>query len=176
MFGLLNDLKKYESKNLKKIKSKVEALTNAGKLYNNRDNVIKAFENKVFPFSDGFQKKKESGMSDKLLQNWVKVGKKRLDRIKNQIQKAKDNNLQARPERGSPIYLNEPYKLIQDIEHGKITHEEVLRRITNIRNDIKILDNLDNFNENQDKVLNAYFMVDEIFTGELKWYKLIDDK
>ena len=112
MFGLLNDLKKYESKNLKKIKSKVETLTNAGKLYNNRDNVIKAFENKVFPFSVGFQKKKESGMSDKLLQNWVKVGKKRLDRIKNQIQKAKDNNLQARPERGSPIYLNEPYKLI----------------------------------------------------------------
>ena len=25
---------------------------------NNRDNVIKAFENRAFPFSDGFQKKK----------------------------------------------------------------------------------------------------------------------
>ena len=34
---------------------------------NNRDNVIKAFENRAFPFSDGFQKKKESAMSDKSL-------------------------------------------------------------------------------------------------------------
>ena len=58
MFGLLNDLKKYESKNLKKIKSKEETLTNTGKLYNNRDNVIKTFENKVFPFSDGLKKKR----------------------------------------------------------------------------------------------------------------------
>ena len=32
-------------------------------------------------------------MSDKSLPNWVKVGKRRFDRIKNQIQKAKDNNL-----------------------------------------------------------------------------------
>ena len=31
--------------------------TKAEKLYNNRDNVIKAFENRVFSFEDGFQKK-----------------------------------------------------------------------------------------------------------------------
>ena len=31
--------------------------TKAEKLYNNRDNVIKAFENRVFSFKDGFQKK-----------------------------------------------------------------------------------------------------------------------
>ena len=36
------------------------------------------------------------------------------------------------------------------------------------------LDDLDYFNENQVKVLNALFIVDEIFTGELKWYKLTD--
>ena len=53
-------------KNLKKLKSKEEALTIAEKLYNNREKVIKAFENKAFPFSNGFQKK-ESGMSDKSL-------------------------------------------------------------------------------------------------------------
>ena len=52
MFGLLNDLKEYEPKNLKKIKSKEEALTSAEKLYNNRDNVIKAFENGVFLLKD----------------------------------------------------------------------------------------------------------------------------
>ena len=57
MFRLLNNFKKYESKRLKKIKSKEEALTKAEKLYNNRDNVIKAFENRVFSFKDGFQKK-----------------------------------------------------------------------------------------------------------------------
>ena len=51
-----------------------------------------------------------------------------------------------------------------------------MRRITNIHNDIKKLDHLNNVNENQVKVLNALFMVDEIFTGEPKWYKLIDKK
>ena len=55
MFGLLNDLKEYEPKNFKKVKSKEEALTSAEKLYNNRDNVIKAFENGFFPFKDWFQ-------------------------------------------------------------------------------------------------------------------------
>ena len=69
MFGLLNDLKKYESKYLKKIKSKEETLTNSGKLYNNRDNVIKTFENKVFPFSDGLKKK-----SLACLINYYKIG------------------------------------------------------------------------------------------------------
>ena len=58
-------------------------------------------------------KKKESGMSDKLLTSWVKVDKKVFDRIKCQVQNAKTNNLQARRERdGSPIYLNKSYKLI----------------------------------------------------------------
>ena len=47
-------------------------------------NVIKAFENGVFPFKDGFQKK-ESDMSDKALPDWVKVGKKRFDQIKNEV-------------------------------------------------------------------------------------------
>ena len=51
-------------------------------------------------------------MSDKALPDWVKVGKKRLDRITNKFQKAKYNNLQARPERGSPIYFDKSYKLI----------------------------------------------------------------
>ena len=58
-------------------------------------------------FKVGF-KKKESGMSDKSLPNWVKVDKKKkFDEIKNQNQKAKNSNLQARPESGSPIYFNE---------------------------------------------------------------------
>ena len=51
-----------------KKKSKEEALINKEKLYNNRNNVNKAFENEVFPFKDGF-KKKESNMYDKSLSN-----------------------------------------------------------------------------------------------------------
>ena len=58
MFSLLNDLKKYDPKSLDKIKSKKEALINGEKLYNNRNNVIKVFEDGVFSFNDGYQKKK----------------------------------------------------------------------------------------------------------------------
>ena len=58
-------------------------------------------------------------------------------------------------------------------EYSKITHEEPLEIITDISN-VKRINDLDDFNENQVKVLNAIFMVDEIITGELKWYKLTD--
>ena len=58
--------------------------------------MVKAFENRVLPFEDGFQKK-ESDMSDKGLPDRVKVGKIRLDRIKIKVGNAKDNNLQAKP-------------------------------------------------------------------------------
>ena len=93
-------------------------------MYINRDNVIKAFENRVFSFKDGFR-------------NWVKVDKKRIDRIKNQIRNAKYNNLQAKPECDSLIYFDESYKLIQGIAHSKITHKEALKVIIDIRKDIK---------------------------------------
>ena len=119
-------------------------------------------------------RKKDSDMSDKALPDWVKVDEERFNKIKNEIQQAKNKNLQARPNRGSPIYFDESYKLIQDIEHSKIIYEEALKIITDIGNNIKRLDDLYEFNSNQVKVLNALFMVDEIFTGEFKWYKLSD--
>ena len=65
------------------------------------------------------------------------MDKQRFDGIKDQVQNAKNNNIQARPKHGSLIYFNESYKLIEDIEHSKITHKEALKIITNIRNDIK---------------------------------------
>ena len=55
----LSDLKEYDPTNTKKINSKKETLINAEKLYYNRYIVIKVFENGVFPFKDGFQKKKK---------------------------------------------------------------------------------------------------------------------
>ena len=42
-------------------------------------------------------------MSDKALPNWIKVDKKRFDRIINESQNAKNNNLHAKPSHGSPI-------------------------------------------------------------------------
>ena len=48
--------------------------------------------------------------------------------------------------------------------------------ITDIRNDIKRINDLVDFNENQVKVLNSLFIVDKVFTRELKWYKIIDSK
>ena len=71
MVSLLNELRNYKPTNPNKITAKKITLINAKKLYNNRNNVIKAFENRVFPFKDGFQKK-ESIMSNKVLPDWVK--------------------------------------------------------------------------------------------------------
>ena len=56
MLELLNDLKDYNPTRLDKIRSKEETLNDAEKLYKSRSNVIKAFENRVFPFNYGFQK------------------------------------------------------------------------------------------------------------------------
>ena len=61
-------------------------------MYNNKGNVIKAFEDGIFPFNNGFYQKEESNMADKALQDWVKVDKKRFDMIKMEIQNAKNKN------------------------------------------------------------------------------------
>ena len=63
-------------------------------------------------------------MSDKALPNWVKVHKKRFYRIKNGIQNAKNNNLQATPNRGSPISFDESHRLIQGIGMVKLLMEK----------------------------------------------------
>ena len=105
-FESLDNLKEYNPTRLDKIKSREETLNDAEKLFNNRSNVIKASENKVFPLNYGFQKEKPD-MSDKALPNWVKVSKKRFDTIKNAVQNAKRDNLQARPQHVSPINFEE---------------------------------------------------------------------
>ena len=105
------------------------------------------------------------------LPKWVKISKKRFDRIKNTVQNAKNNSLQAKPNRSGLINFNESNKLIQDIEHSKITYEEALKRIRNIRSDIAKIINQGSLNLNQVEVINTLFMVDEIFTGEIKTVK-----
>ena len=105
------------------------------------------------------------------LPKWVKISKKRFDRIKNTVQNAKNNSLRAKPNRSGLINFNESNKLLQDIEHSKITYEEALKRIRNIRSDIAKIINQGSLNLNQVEVINTLFMVDEIFTGEIKTVK-----
>ena len=45
--------------------------------------------------------------------------------MKNEVQNAKNNNLQARPNWGSLIKFDKSNKLLQDIEQSKITHEVI---------------------------------------------------
>ena len=54
MLAMMNDLKKYNSENVNKIKSGEETLVNAEMLYIARNKVINAFEDGVFPYKDGF--------------------------------------------------------------------------------------------------------------------------
>ena len=89
------------------------------------------------------------------LPKWVKVSKKRFDMIKNKVQNAKNNNLQARPNRSSLINFSESNNLLQGIEYSRISHEEALKRIKNIRSDIKKIVDKNSLNSNQVKVLNV---------------------
>ena len=67
-------------------------------MHNIRENVIKAFEDWVFPFKDEFQEK-ESDALNKKLPNWVRLDEKMFNQIKDQVKKVKDKNLYVRPNR-----------------------------------------------------------------------------
>ena len=84
---------------------------------------------------------------------------------KKKVQNAKINYLQVRPNRSKVVNFNESNKLLHEIENSKITYEEALKRIENIRNDINEAIGMQSLNLNQIKVLNILFMVNEIFTG-----------
>ena len=112
-------------------------------------------------------------MSDKALPNWVKVSKKRFDAIKNSVQNAKGNNLQARPQHASLINFDNSNKLIQDIVHGNITYEDALKKMPDINDNFTNVTELKSLNPNQIKAANTYFMVNEIFTGKTK--KFMED-
>ena len=74
--------------------------------------------------------------------------------------------MQARPNRNKAINFNESNKLLYDIKYSKITDEEALKRIENIRSDINKIINMQSLNSNQINVLNILFMVDGILTGD----------
>ena len=97
MFKQLEDPEEYNPTNLDKINSRKETLINAEELNNNRYNVNKTFEDRIFPLKDGFYQKEESDVTGKALQDQVKVNKKDVYQIKNKVLKAKKNNKQARP-------------------------------------------------------------------------------
>ena len=128
------DLKKSldEIKQQKIKLNKEERNSTNNKNENDRLNTILSVIDRTDHF---FEYKFLSGdQSDELkLPKWVKVSKKRFDMIKSKVQNAKNNDLKARPSRKSLINFNESNKLLQKIEHSKITYEEALNRINNIR-------------------------------------------
>ena len=106
------------------------------------------------------------------------MGKSRqkiFNRIKSKVQNAKDNNLQARPT-NKLINFIRSNQLIRDIGHRQLTYEEALKRIAIIRRDIDTITILSQkrLNPNQVEVVNILFMVDEIFTGQINWFKESD--
>ena len=89
---------------------------------NDRLNMILSVIDRIYQFFEyKFLSGKESDQS--MLPKWIKVSKKRFDVIKNKVQNAKKKNkLQARRNRSRLVTLNESNKLLQDIEHSKITY------------------------------------------------------
>ena len=90
-------------------------------------------------------------MADKTLPDWVKVDKKRFDRIQNKVKMFKNKNKFVVPE-GSGDCIN------ANIENGKITHEEALNKIFRIRNDIERPKGLEEINQNQVDMLTDLSM------------------
>ena len=116
-------------------------------------------------------------MPDKKLPDWLTVDRTTFNQIKYKVKKVKDKNIYVRSNRGLYISAEDSYKLIKDIEYSEITHEETLKKKMNdVRSDILKKSNQESFYENQALTLNTLFLVDEIFTGEFKQYKLINDK
>ena len=112
-------------------------------------------------------------MSEKTLPNWVKVSKKRFDTIKNAVQNATRDNLHIRPQCGSSINFDNSNKLIQDIVHGNITHEEALNKMPDIDYNFTKITEQKSINPNQIKLVNMYFMLSEIFTGKTLVFNII---
>ena len=100
------------------------------------------------------------------LPKWVKVSKKRFHIIKSKVQNVKNNYLQVRPNQSKVLNFNKSNKLFNKIENSKITYEEALKRIKNIRSNINKIISMQSLKLNQINVLNILFMVNEIFTGE----------
>ena len=113
-------------------------------------------------------------MAHKALPEWVNVIKKIFDKIENNVQNAKDDNLQARPP-GGVINFIKSSKLIEEIACCKIIHEEALERITSIRDDIGRNISQEMLTPNQVEVLNILFMVEKSFNGKTKFVKANND-
>ena len=132
-----------------------------------RLNMILSVIDRIYQF---FEYKFLSGEQpdESRLPKWVKVSRQGFNAIKMKVQNAKVNNLQARPNRNRLVTSVESNKLLQNIQHGKMTYEEASKKMTNIHGDIAMLLKLASFTPNQSKMLNILFMVDEIFTEKLK--------
>ena len=135
------------------------------KFENDEDNNILSVINRIDQFFE-YKFLSDEQPDESNIPKWVKVSKQRFDVIKKKVQNAKINNLQTRQKGSKVININESDKLLHEIENNQINNEEPLKRIENIRNDINKVISTQSINLNQVNVLNTFFMVNEIFTGE----------
>ena len=168
MFSLLNDIIEYDRRNLDKIKSRKKTLMQRGCIITGETS-LRHLRTGIFHLTMDFKKQNQICLT-KHYQIAQKQRKKRCDRTKNKVQNTKNNNLQARPS-GKFINFIESNKLLQDKAQSKVTHEEALKRITDIRDNITTIINQKILNLNQIEVINILSMVDEIFTGKTKTVK-----
>ena len=132
---------------------------------NHRLNTILSVIDRTDHFSE--HKSLSDKQPDELkLPKWAKVSKKRFHIIKSKVQNVKNNYLQVRPNQSKVLNFNKSNKLFNKIENSKITYEEALKRIKNIRSNINKIISMQSLKLNQINVLNILFMVNEIFTGE----------
>ena len=115
--------------------NKDERKSTINKNKNDRLHTILSVIDRIYQFSE--YKFLQGKQPDELqLPKRVKVSKKRFYMIRNIVQNAKNNSLQDRSNRSSLVNFNKSNKLLQDIQHSRITHKEALKRINNICSDI----------------------------------------
>ena len=79
-----------QSKKTRDSRRKKEVLINAYRLHSNRNEVINAFEDGVFPRKDTFQ---ENKLDVPKLPNWERVDEKPLIKYKDEVKRVKDKNI-----------------------------------------------------------------------------------
>ena len=98
MLAKLDDFEEYSPRKPETVEEKIQLLVSAYRLYNTRNEVIKAFEDGVFLLKDGFQEKELDVLE---LTVSVRVDKKTFKKIKDEVKRVKDKNIYVRSNQGS---------------------------------------------------------------------------
>ena len=111
-----------------------------------------------------------------VLPKWVKVTKNRFDKIQSIVTGAKNSKLKTSVD-NKIITLNSIEELIKDIASIKLKYKETENRYNAIRgNYISRIVVLKEYTKNQNKILDIFIVLKEIFVGSKTYHDEIDDK